>query len=129
MAAITQVDVTLISPVGYETVQHGYATEDLDAGDLAVFTTGAPSHSKCAYAKASGADAAGVVLKDCKAGGIAEVAYRGEIGGYSGLTPNDLLSVASGVIDDTAPVQSDTDPAQGYLIRAVSATAIRVVFA
>ena len=129
MAAITQVDVNLISPVGYETVQHGYATVDLAKGDLAVFTTGAPSHSKCAFAKASATDACGVVLKDVKAGGIAEVAYRGEIGGYSGLTPNALLSVASGAIDSTAPVQTDAAAAPGYMIRAVSATAIRVTFA
>lgn len=125
MAAITQVDVNLISPAGYETVQHGYATVDLAKGDLAVFTTGAPSHSKVAFAKASAADACGVVLKTVKAGGIAEVAYRGEIGGYSGLTPNALLTVASGVIDDTAPANTQVG---SNSIRAVSSTAIRVNF-
>lgn len=125
MAAITLVDVTLISPVGYETVQHGYATVDLTKGDLAVFTTGAPSHSKCAFAKASAADACGVVLKTVNAGGIAEVAYHGEIGGYSGLTPNALLTVASGVIDDTAPANTQVG---SNSIRAISSTAIRVSF-
>lgn len=128
MAAITKVDPTLISPVGYETVQHGYATVDLAKGDLAVFTTGAPSHSKCAFAKAAsdGTDACGVVLKNVKAGGIAEVAYRGEIGGYSGLTPNAPLTIAAGVIDSTAPVAATVAT---YMIRAVNATTIRVTFA
>jgi hypothetical protein len=126
MAAITKVDVTLISPVGYEAVQHGYATVDLAKGDLAVFTTGAPAHSKCAFAKASAADACGVVLKDVKAGGTAEVCQRGEIGGYSGLTPNALLSVVSGAIDATAP---DATQVGTNAIRAISATAIRVNFA
>lgn len=131
MAAITLVDPTLISPVGYETVQHGHATVDLAKGDLAIFaaTTSIPKNQKVAFAKAGAADAVGVVLKTVKAGGTAEVCQRGEIGGYSSLTPNALLSVASGVINDTAPVQSDTDPALGYSIRAVNETTIRVNFA
>ena len=122
MAAITLVKPVLISPAGYERVQHGYATVDLAVGDLAVFTTGAPSTATCAFAKAAAADACGVVLKAVKAGGTAEVAYCGEMDGYSGLTPSAMLSIASGVIDNTAPANTQVGAAQ---IRAISATAIR----
>lgn len=122
MAASTLVKPVLISPAGYENVQHGYATVDLAVGDLAVFTTGAPTNYTCAFAKAAAADACGVVLKACKAGGNAEVAYRGEMDGYSGLTPNARLSIASGVIDNTAPDATQIGAAQ---IRAISTTAIR----
>ncbi|MGB3330437.1 MAG: hypothetical protein WBA46_15860 [Thermomicrobiales bacterium] len=122
MAAITLVKPVLISPAGYENVQHGYATVDLAVGDLAVFTTGAPSTATCAFAKASAADACGVVLKAVKAGGTAEVAYRGEIDGYSGLTPGARFTIAAGVIDNTAP---DATQVGAAAIRAISATAIR----
>lgn len=123
MAAKTAPKLSLISPVGYERVQHGYATVDLAVNDLVVFTTGAPATHTCAFAKASGADASGIVLKACKAGGTAEAAYVAELDGYSGLTPNALLSIVSGSIDDTAPTASQVGAAQ---IRAISATAIRI---
>lgn len=129
MTAISKVKPRLVSPVGYESAQHGEAGDDFSAGDL-VIISGTPTDARwdCVYEPAVAAVAHGIVLKDCKEGGTVEVAYEGEMDGFSSLTPGDALSVASGAIDDTAPVQSDTDPAINYTITAVSATRIRFRF-
>ena len=123
MAAITVGTPVLVSPVGYENVQHGYASAAFDAGDL-VIISGTPPSARwdVSYAAASAAVAHGIVLKDVEAGGTAEVAYRGEMEGYSGLTPGAGLTVASGVIDDTAVANTQVGAA---VIRAVTATRIR----
>jgi hypothetical protein len=123
MAAITKVDPVLCSPVGYENVQHGYAGDTFAAGDL-VIISGTPPSTRwdCAFEDATAAVAHGIVLKDVTEGGTAEVAFRGEMDGYSGLTPGAALSVATGVIDDTAPAATQVGAA---VIRAVSATRIR----
>lgn len=141
MAAITKVKPRLVSPVGYESAQHGYATEDLEAGDLVVIdSSGSPdTRWDVAYEEASAGVAHGIVLKDCKAGGTVDVAYAGEMDGFSGLTPGSSLSVASGEIDDTPPeaevsgTESDgtvegTATVIPYSILAVSATRIRFRF-
>lgn len=123
MAAITVGTISLCSPVGYENVQFGYAGDDFDAGDL-VIISGTPPDARwdCAFEAADAAIAHGIVLKDVTEGGTAEVAFRGEIDGYSGLTPGAPLTVASGVIDNTAPANTQVGAA---VIRAVSATRIR----
>lgn len=124
MAAITIVAPKLASPVGYENVFFAYASEDLDAGDLVVINTDAVPSSAfdCVVEVAAAAIAHGIVLKDCAAGGQAEVCYRGEMDGYSGLTAGAALTVASGVIDNTAPANTQVGAA---VIRAVNATRIR----
>ena len=125
MAAVTYTaaDIALVSPVGYENVQHGYAGDDFTAGDL-VIISGTPPSTRwdTAFEAAAAAVAHGIVLKDVEEGGTAEVAWRGEIDGYSGLTPGAGLTVASGVIDDTAVANTQVGAA---VIRAVSATRIR----
>lgn len=124
MAAITIVAPKLASPVGYENVFFAYASEALDAGDLVVINTDAVPSSAfdCVVEVAAAAIAHGIVLKDCAAGGQAEVCYRGEMDGYSGLTAGAALTVASGVIDNTAPANTQVGAA---VIRAVNATRIR----
>ena len=125
MAAVTYTaaNIALCSPVGYEAVQHGYAGDDFTAGDL-VIISGTPPSTRwdCAFEAASAAIAHGIVLKDVSEGGTAEVAYVGEMDGFSGLTPGAGLTVASGVIDDTAVANTQVGAA---VIRAVSATRIR----
>ena len=123
MAAITKVAPVLCSPVGYENVQHGYAGDTFAAGDL-VIISGTPPSTRwtCAFEDATAAIAHGIVLKAVTEGGTAEVAFRGEMDGYSGLTPGAALTVASGVIDDTAPANTQVGAA---VVRAVSATRIR----
>lgn len=129
MAAITAVDPILVSPVGYESAQHGYAGDDFEAGDLVIISGSAPdARWDCNYEPASGATAHGIVLRDCAEGGTVDVAYEGEMDGFSGLTAGAPLSVVSGAIDSAAPTQADTDPAITYTIRAVSATRIRFRF-
>lgn len=129
MAAITLVAPILSSPVAYESAQHGYAGEDLEAGDLVVISAAGPdARWDVTYEVADGATADGIVLKDCGIGGTADVAYQGEMDGYSGLTPGARLSVASGVIDATAPVQADTAAATSYTITAVTASRIKFRF-
>lgn len=123
MAAITVVDPVLISPAGMEKVEFGYATVAMSKGDLVLFTTGAPSTHKYAFALADAAVAQGVVLKDVGAGGTVEACYVGEIDGYSGLTPGARLTVATGVIDNTAPAATQVGSSS---ITAISATTIRV---
>lgn len=124
MAAITKVDPILVSPVGYESAQHGYAGDDFAAGDL-VIISGTPPDARwdVNYEPASAATADGIVLKACGEGGTVEVAYAGEMDGFSGLTPGAPLTVASGVIDNTAPAG-----AASYTIRAVTPTRIRFRF-
>lgn len=123
MAAITKVAPKLVSPVGYENVFYAYASEALEAGDLAIITSAtAPGGFDCVVEEADAAVAHGVVLKDVGAGGRAEIAWRGEMDGFSGLTPGAPLSVASGAIDDTAP---DATQVGAAAIRAVTPTRIR----
>lgn len=130
MAAITSVDPILVSPVGYESAQHGYAGDDFAAGDL-VIISGTPPDARwdVTYEAATAATADGIVLKACGEGGTVEVAYAGEMDGFSGLTRGAKLSVASGKIDSTAPVQADTVAAISYSITAVTPTRIRFRFA
>lgn len=124
MAAVTKVSPILVSPVGYEKVQHGYASADFAAGDL-VLISGTPPDSRhdCAYTAAAAATADGIVLKPCKSGGTVEVAYAGEMDGFSGLTRGAKLTVASGVIDSTAPAAYSS-----YTLTAVTPTRIRFNF-
>lgn len=123
MAAITKVAPKLVSPVGYENVFYAYASAALEPGDLAIITSAdAPGGFDCVVAKASAAVAHGVVLKKVGIGGKAEIAWRGEMDGFSGLTPGASLSVASGAIDSTAPDDTQVGAAA---IRAVTPTRIR----
>ena len=123
MAAITKVEPILVSPVGYENVFYAYASEALERGDLVVITSATPPGGfENVVEEADAAVAHGIVLKDCGLGGKAEIAWRGEMDGYSGLTPGAPLSVASGVIDDAAP---DATQVGAAAIRAVTPTRIR----
>lgn len=123
MAAITAVGPVLCSPTGYENVQHGYASANFNAGAL-VIMSGTPPSSRwdVSFAAATAAVAHGVVLKKVTAGGTAEVAWRGEMDGFSGLTPGAPLSVATGVLDDTAPTAAQVGTST---IRAVTPSRIR----
>lgn len=125
MAAVTYTaaSISLCSPVGYEAVQHGYAGDDFVPGDL-VIISGTPPSTRwdCAFEHAAAAIAHGIVLKTCSEGGTVEVAYVGEMDGFSGLTPGAPLSIASGVIDDTAPANTQVGAS---VVRAVNATRIR----
>src|SRR5690348_16817015 len=121
MAAITApTNAALCSPPGYENVDVGYASADITAGQPVIIDpAGAPSTRwERAFTPATGTVAHGIALKTTLAGGTAEVAYRGEVDGYSGLTPGAGLTIVGGNIDTTAPTGN-------AVIRAVSATRIR----
>ena len=121
MAAIAKVAPKLASPVGYENVFYAYASEALEAGDVAVITSAtAPGGYDCVVEAADAAVGHGIVLKNVGAAGKAELAWRGEMDGFSGLTPGAALTIASGVIDDTAP-----GTGVSTTIRAVTPTRIR----
>lgn len=121
MAAITKVDPKLASPVGYENVFYAYASEPLEAGDVVVITSAtAPGGYDCVVEEAAAAVGHGIVLKDVGTRGTAEVCWRGEMDGFAGLTPGAPLTIASGVIDDTAPAEGVSTN-----IRAVTPTRIR----
>ena len=124
MAAITKVAPALASPVGYENVFYAYASVALVPGDVVVITSATPSSSQfdCVVAKAAAAEAHGISLKTTGIGGLAEICFRGEMDGYSGLTPGAGLTIASGVIDNTAPANTQVGAAA---IRAVTPTRIR----
>lgn len=121
MAAITSNAPVLASPAGYENVDFGYASEAIAAGDLVVITNAAAPSSRWdkVYAKATGTTAHGIAIKAVGAGGTCEVAYRGEIDGFSGLTPGAPLSIVDGELDTTAPTGQ-------VFARAVTPTRIRV---
>lgn len=105
MAAITSVRPSLVTPVGEARIRRGEATEDISAGQ-AVALDGAPSSSRFESAVGLATDettAIGIALKDVAEGGVCEVVIDGEVGGYADLTPGDVLSVVTGVLNDTAP--------------------------
>jgi hypothetical protein len=105
MVALTKSRVRLISVPGTEWVDRGYALEDLEAGDLVVVdaTVEPTGEYDMRVELATGTDACGLVLKDVKAGGLAEFAKQGEVDGFVGLTPNALYTIVGGEIDSTAP--------------------------
>lgn len=95
----------LISPVGYQVADRGYAMDDFERGDPVIISaTEAPSTEyDFAVERATGTDFHGIALKDCLEGGLVEFAKVGELSGYIGLTPGAPLTVVGGNIDDTAP--------------------------
>lgn len=139
MAAVTApTNAALCSPPGYENVDTGYASVDLKAGQLVIFdTAGAPSsrwEHAFKLAPTTATEAHGISLKATKAGGTAEIAFRGEMDGFSGLTVGAGLypsSATAGGMDTTAPTfySVATTPAVAVpvpaRIRAVTATRIR----
>ena len=121
MAAITAVAPILTSLPAQEDVFYAYAGGNIDAGDPVIITTAVPSSKwEMTVTKAAAAVAHGICLKTVSTGGTAEVAWRGEMDGFSGLTPGAPLTVASGEIDNTAPGAGVSTQ-----IRAVTATRIR----
>lgn len=121
MAAISKVAPKLVSPVGYENVFYAYASEALEAGDVVVITSdAAPGGFECVVEEAGAAVGHGIAVKDAGVGGRAEIAWRGEMDGFAGLTPGAPLTIASGAIDNTAPGEGISTS-----IRAVSPTRIR----
>lgn len=125
MAAITKANrIASVIPPGMEVNDRAYAEVDLVAGDLILISPTAPPSQVYEHAviKASGSDAHGVALVDCNAGGLAEYTLCNELDGYSGLTPGQPLSIASGQFDSIAPAAGVTVKA-----RAVTTTRIRVL--
>jgi len=122
MAAITAVAPILCSLPGQEDVFYAYAATAIDAGDPVIITATATPSTRwdMTVTKAVAAVAHGVALKTVAAGGTAEVAWRGEMDGFSGLTPGAPLTVAAGEIDNVAPAVGVSTT-----IRAVTASRIR----
>jgi hypothetical protein len=105
MAAITYVAPSLVTPAGEARIRRGEAAVDITAGQ-AVALSGTPSSSRFESRvglAASETTALGIALKTVKAGGVCEFVIDGEMGGFSGLTAGAVLSVAAGVLNDTAP--------------------------
>lgn len=105
MAAITSVAPSLVSPTGEYRIRRGEATEAILKGQ-AVAPDGAPSSTRFEAAYGLAADettAIGIALEDTAAGETVDVLIDGEMGGYSGLTAGEQLSVVTGVLNDTAP--------------------------
>jgi hypothetical protein len=121
---LAAVDIGTIRPVRVVDADIGKAAEDLIVGQPVVIDPAADEDPRypCTY-EAATAEALihGVCLKPAVAGGPVEVCLIGEFDGYVDLTGGDPLSVAAGVIDDTAP-------AAGLQIQlyASSSTRIRV---
>jgi len=106
MAAVTKVDPTFVSPVGYEVVLRGRATVDLEKGDPVVIDKAAADDPRwdTTFKKATAETFIhGVVIKKARANGTVEVLAHGEIDGFAGLPKGDPLSVVGGNIDTTAP--------------------------
>ena len=105
MAAITYVAPSLVTPAGEARIRRGEAKVDINAGQ-AVAYSGTPSSARfeTAFGLATSETAAvGLALKSVKAGGVVEVLIDGEMGGFAGLTPGAVLSVATGTLNNTAP--------------------------
>lgn len=122
MAAVAKVDCVLVSPPGDTVIDKGYATEDFVAGDPVIIVATAPPDRRWEHsvARATGAAAHGIALKDCSEGGTVEYACQGEIDGYVGLTRGAGLTIVGGDVDDTAPATDDV-----ARLRAVTASRIR----
>jgi hypothetical protein len=105
VVALTRSGVKLISVPATEWVDRGYALVDMDAGELCIVdeTPEATGEYDMRVTIATGTDAAGVVLKNVKAGGLCEFGKIGEVGGFVGLTPGAKYSIVDGEIDDTEP--------------------------
>lgn len=102
MAAVTQVNVR---PVQVIEAKIGKAAAAFTRGKPVVIDSAAAVDPRypCTY-KAATAEVSfdGIVLRDCLAGREVEVLTRGELEGFSGLTPGQTLTVLAGVIDNTA---------------------------
>lgn len=130
MAAVQKDDVEFIMPPGYEQGDIGYCDDDeIETGDPIVISGNAPDGRwPCAVKKATGTEAHGFAVKNCKRGGTVEYMTQAEFDGFVGLTPGAALSVVDGEIDDDEPTVTDGEttvpgPVQ---IRAINASRIRV---
>lgn len=104
MAAVTKVAPSLASPVGENFIRRGEATEDIKVGQV-VALDGVPSSARfeAAYSLAATTEVGiGIAIVGARAGEVVEVVMMGLVGGYAGLTPGDVLTVASGELDTTA---------------------------
>ena len=126
MAAVTIGTLRPVTPPGYETNDRGQAAVDITKGQLLVQTATAPgSGYEVVWDKAptTNTDPAGIALMDCKAGGTVSVGIRGEMDGFTGLTPGAFLypsaSVAGGI---------DTSKPTGAVERIRAATTTRIRF-
>lgn len=105
MAAVTSVAPSLVSPTGEYRIRRGEAAAAILAGQ-AVALSGTPSSPRfeARYGLAtSETTAIGIALRDTAAGNVVDVLIDGEMGGYSGLTAGEPLSVVNGVLNTTAP--------------------------
>lgn len=127
MAAVQREDVIHVTPPGQEVTDRGYATTAIKRGDPVKIVGNGPTvqwdYSVAALAAGDpDSECIGFSLKDTSVGGTAEFASQGEMDGFVGLTPNALLTIVAGKIDDTAPTE-----AAFPRIRAVNSTRIRFV--
>jgi hypothetical protein len=127
MAAITRVRARPCSPVGYEVNDRVVLADDVVAGDLLTYT-GAVTNGLAVMglAAADAEDVHAIALKNGYDGQEGfDVGIQGEMDGFSGMTPGDLLfpsATVAGGLDDAATTAATPN------IRAVSATRIRYNF-
>lgn len=118
-AAVSRGTVRVCTPVGYEVVDKGTATESMVAGDLV--KNGASGWGKC---PAGATEADGIALKNYYAGQQGcDFGIHGEMDGFSGLTPGTPLypsGATAGGLDTTA--------AGLIRVKAVTSTRIRYNF-
>lgn len=108
----------LVSPPGYEVVDHGVATEVILSGQLVAL--GASGWSKLA---ANQLDFDGVALHDCAAGeGGCSFLIQGEMDGYLAMTPGTDLFPSASV---AGGIQTDVVASAPVRMKAVTATRIR----
>jgi hypothetical protein len=127
MAAITRVKARPCAPAGYEVNDKVTLAGDVVAGDLLAFT-GDMSNGQAVMdlAAADAEDVAAIALQNGYEGQAGfSVGIQGEMDGFSGMTPGDLLfpsATVAGGLDD-APTTAATPN-----IRAVTTTRIRFSF-
>lgn len=126
MAQVTVNRARPCTPAGYEVVDRCVLAEDVEAGDLLVYTGamegGLPVMEKAA---ASATVVHGIALKPGYSGEAGfDVGIQGEMDGFSGLTSGTPLyaSSTSGKLDTTQPTGAETQ------VRAVRPGRIRFTF-
>jgi hypothetical protein len=128
MAAVTVGTLHPDTPPGYEYNDKGQAATAIAKGQLLVVTTATPGAGYVTVwdkAPTTTTDPAGIALMDAAAGGTVSVGIRGEMDGFTGLTPGAFLypsATVAGGIDTSKPAGAVER------MRAVSATRVRYAF-
>ena len=111
MAAVARGKVRIATGFEGAHVERGMALEAIQAGDpVNVSSTEVSTLFDMAVEKVSGAAdyCDGIALHDAQPNRKIEFLRRGEVEGFSGLTPGASLTIAAGDIDNTAPAEGAT---------------------